>query len=66
MTPEELTMHASVITEETLDNMYSNISNYMEDVLKIDPYREDCSAVHDELFWECMKVIRKIKIERGE
>lgn len=66
MTPEELTMHATVITEETLDNMYSNISNYMEDVLKIDPYREDCSAVHDELFWECMKVIRKIKIERGE
>jgi hypothetical protein len=66
MTPEELTMHASVITDETLDNMYSNISNYMEDVLKIDPYREDCSAVHDELFWECMKVIRKIKIERGE
>jgi hypothetical protein len=63
MTPEELTMHASVITDETLDNMYSNISNYMEDVLKIDPYREDCSAVHDELFWECMKVIRKIKIE---
>jgi len=66
MTPEELTMHASIITEETLDNMYANISNYMEDVLKIDPYREDCSAVHDELFWECMKVIRKIKIERGE
>ena len=66
MTPEELTMHASVITDETLDNMYSNISNYMEDVLKIDPYREDCSAVHDELFWGCMKVIRKIKIERGE
>ena len=66
MTPEELTMHASVITDETLDNMYSNISNYMEDVLKIDPYRKDCSAVHDELFWECMKVIRKIKIERGE
>ena len=66
MTPEELTMHATVTTEETLDNMYSNISNYMEDVLKIDPYREDCSAVHDELFWECMKVIRKIKIERGE
>ena len=66
MTPEELTMHASVITDETLDNMYSNISNYMEDVLKIDPYREDCSAVHDKLFWECMKVIRKIKIERGE
>ena len=66
MTPEELTMHASVITDETLDNIYSNISNYMEDVLKIDPYREDCSAVHDELFWECMKVIRKIKIERGE
>jgi len=63
MTPEELTMHASVITDETLDNMYSNISNYMEDVLKIDPYREDCSAVHDELFWECMKVIRKIKIK---
>ena len=63
MTPEELTMHASAITDETLDNLYANISNYMEDVLKIDPYREDCSAVHDELFWECMKVIRKIKIK---
>ena len=66
MTPEELTMHASVITEETLDNMYAKISNYMEDVLNLDPYMKDFSAVHDELFWECMKVIRKIKIERGE
>ena len=66
MTPEELTMHASVITEETLDNMYANVSNYMEDVLNLDSYMDDFSAVHDELFLECMKVIRKIKIERGE
>ena len=50
MTPEELTMHASVITEETLDNMYAKISNYMEDVLNLDPYMKDFSAVHDELF----------------
>ena len=66
MTPEELTMHASVITDETLDNMYSNISNYMEDVLNLDSYMDDFSAVHDDLFWECMKcieVIRKTKLE---
>jgi len=60
MTPEELTMHASVITEETLDNMYAKISNYMEDVLNLDPYMKDFSAVHDELFWECMKCMKVI------
>ena len=66
MTPEELTMHASVITEETLDKMYADISNYMEDVLNLDSYMDDFSAVHDELWWECvkcMKVIFKNKIE---
>ena len=62
MTHEELTMHASVITDETLDNMYSTISNYMEDILNLDPYMDDFSAVHDELFIECVKVIRNLQI----
>ncbi len=62
MTQKELTMHATVITEATLDYMYSTISNYMEDVLEHDPYMEDFSAVHDELFFECVKAIGNLEI----
>ncbi len=63
MTQKELTTHAAVITEAVLDNMYSTVSNYMEDVLEHDPYMEDFSAVHDEIFFECVKIIGNIRIE---
>ena len=63
MTQKEITLHASVLTEAVLDNMYSTVSNYMEDVLSHDPYMNDFSAVHDELFFECTKIIGNIKID---
>ena len=62
MTQKELITHTTVITEAVLDNMYSTIANYMEDVLEYDPYMEDFSAVHDELFFECTKAIGTVKI----
>jgi hypothetical protein len=62
MTQKELTTHATVITEAVLDNMYSTVSNYMEDVLEHDPYMTDFSAVHDELFFECVKAIGNLQI----
>lgn len=62
MKQKELTMHTTVITEAVLDYMYSTISNYMEDVLEHDPYMEDFSAVHDEIFFECVKAISNLEI----
>ena len=62
MTQKELTMHTTVITEAVLDYMYSTIGNYMEDVLEHDPYMEDFSAVHDEIFFECVKAIGNLQI----
>jgi hypothetical protein len=35
----------------------------MEDVLEHDPYMNDFSAVHDELFFECVKAIGNLQIE---
>ena len=63
MTQKELTTHATVITEAVLDNMYSTVSNYMEDVLEYDAYMDNFSAMHDELFFECVKAIGNLKIE---
>lgn len=63
MKQKELTLHSTVITETVLENMYSTVANYMEDVMEFDPYMDNYSEVHDTLFFECVKVIGNLKIE---
>jgi hypothetical protein len=61
MKDEQISLHAAVITEATLDYMYSTIGNYMEDVLDYDPYEDDFAETHDNLMFEVIKIIANTK-----
>lgn len=61
MKDEQISLHAAVITEATLDYMYSTIGNYMEDVLDFDAEDDDFAEYHDNLMYNVIKMIGNTK-----
>ena len=57
MENEQISLHAAVITEATLDYMYSTIGNYMEDVLDFDAEDDSFAEYHDNLMYNVIKMI---------
>ena len=58
---KQISLHAAVITEATLDYMYSTIGNYMEDVLDFDPEDDSFTEHHDNLMYNVIKMIGNTK-----
>lgn len=61
MENEQISLHAAVITEATLDYMYSTIGNYMEDVLDFDAEDDSFAEYHDNLMYNVIKMISNTK-----
>ena len=61
MKDEQISLHAAVITEATLDYMYSTIGNYMEDVLDFDSEDDSFAEYHDNLMYNVIKMIGNTK-----
>ena len=58
---KQISLHAAVITEATLDYMYSTVGNYMEDVLDFDPEDDNFAEHHDNLMYNVIKMIGNTK-----
>ena len=58
---KQISLHAAVITEATLDYMYSTIGNYMEDVLDFNPEDDSFAEYHDNLMYNVIKMIGNTK-----